>query len=55
MTLVSNEQPDAREGGAAESATLDVFIVGDSVGTEQRTPVSRGAAGIDGEEIGETL
>ena len=31
MTLVHNEQPDAREGDAAEAGRLDIFIVGDSI------------------------
>ena len=31
MTLITNEQPDAREAGAAESGRLDVFIVGDAI------------------------
>ena len=31
MTLVTNEQPDAREGDSADSGRLDVFIVGDAI------------------------
>ena len=31
MTLVANDQPDAREAGSAESGRVDVFIVGDAI------------------------